>query len=107
MYDFLQSRSRPVGVEKTEIRILAAVARTFFVLRAERGDHNLYEFRKSQAILVLAEVCAPKPFSGKVIFQDLPCESANFFYSTIPVLEWGRLFFTKIIKVHLALQIPI
>ena len=30
MYDFLQSRSRPGGVAKIEIRILAAVARIFF-----------------------------------------------------------------------------
>ena len=46
-------------------------------------------------------------FRVKFVFQDLLCETAHYFYSTILVLEWGRLFFIKIIEIHLALQIPI
>ena len=38
MYYFLQSRSRPGGVEKIEIRFLVAVARTFLMLPVMRGD---------------------------------------------------------------------
>ena len=78
MYDFLQSRSRPGGVAKIEIRILAAVARTFFVLPAMRGDHTFYEFRKSQLIFGLNRMTAPNPFSCQVRFSRPPPRNYQF-----------------------------
>ena len=93
MYDFLQSRSRPGGVAKIEIRILAAVARTFFVLPAMRGDHNLYEFRKSQAILVLNAVGAPNPFSGKVRFSGPPLRKCTLFLLDDSSAGMGTIIF--------------
>ena len=79
MYDCLQSRSRTGGVAEIEIRILAPVARTFFVLPAMRGDHILYEFRKSQLILGLTRASAPNPFSCQVRFSGPPLRKCTLF----------------------------
>ena len=93
MYDFLQSRSRTGGVAKIEIRILAAVARTFFVLPAMRGDHNLYKFRKSQLILDLGRACAPNPFSCQVRFSRPPLRKCTLFLLDDSSVGMGTTFF--------------
>ena len=103
MYDFLQSRSRPGGVAKIEIRILAAVARIFLCFPQCVGITLFMNFGSPKRERSWFQ-CRPQiRFRVKFVFQDLPCESTNFFDDVILVLEWGRLFFIKIIKTHLEL----
>ena len=93
MYDFLQSRSRPGGVAKIKFRILAHVARTFFVLPAMRGDHVLYKFRKSQLILGLGRGGAPNPFSCQVRFSRPPLRKCTLFLLDDSSAGMGTIIF--------------
>ena len=80
----------------------------FVVFRAERGDPNSYKlWHLCGGGLLDAQSKPPLCPCGCALFQDPHCESAHYFSSVILVLEWGRLFFIKIGKIHLALQIPI
>ena len=65
----------------------------FFVLRAERGDHNLYWFRKSQAILLLIHVAGPNQFSGKVLFSGPPLRKYKLFLLDDSSAGMGTTFF--------------
>ena len=79
----------------------------FFVLPAMRGDHVLYKFRKSQLILGLGRGGAPNPFSCQVRFSRPPLRKCTLFLLDDSSAGMGTTFFIKIMKIHLALQIPI